>query len=174
MLSPMAKSSDRVRTVMSWFLRQWRAAPGSASGSAGSRSAGTECSQPHQGPVGRLGNALNPDDMVFLDQQLRGREDGIDEIGRAPQRPAFLRLRDHGVEPGARQDGTDVCTEDPVARQVILEERADRVPVGDAEMVGFEAALEQDFPVRRPLPGLLVDNLEAVGAEPGEIPRQTA
>ena len=135
---------------------------------------GYEGGEPHQRPVRRQGQALNPDDMVFLDQQLRGREDGIDEIGRAPQRPAFLRLRDYGVEPGARQDGADVRAENPVARQVILEERADRVLVGDAKMVGFDPALEQDFPVRRPLPGLLVDNLEAVGTEPGEFPRQTA
>ena len=64
--------------------------------------------------------------------------------------------------------------EHPVARQGVLEERADRVFVGDAEMVGFEAALIQDLPVRRPFPALLVNDPQGVRAEPGEIPRQAA
>ena len=130
--------------------------------------------EPHQGPVGRLGNALDPDDMVFLDQQLRGREDGIDQIGFPPQRPAFLRLGDHGVEPGARQDGADVRAEDPVARQVVLEKRADRVFVGDAEMVGFDPALDQDLPVDRPHLGLFMGNLQAAGVDPVEVSRKLA
>ena len=41
-------------------------------------------------------------------------------------------------------------------------------------MVGFEAALIQDLPVRRPFPALLVNDPQAVRAEPGEIRRQPA
>ena len=107
--------------------------------------------------------------MVLLHEKLRRREDGVDQIGRAPQRPAFPGPRDHVVEAGARQDRTDVPAERPVARQVVLEIGADRVLVGDAEMVRLDAALDEDLPVRRPFPGVLVDDLQASGVEPGEV-----
>ena len=64
--------------------------------------------------------------------------------------------------------------EDLVARQVVLEKGANRVFVGDAEMVGLDAALNEDLPVRRPLPRLLVDDLQIAGVQPGEIRGQSA
>ena len=51
---------------------------------------------------------------------------------------------------------------------------ADRVPVGDAKMVGLDAALDENLPVRRPLPGFLVDDLQTAGVQPGEIRGQSA
>ena len=127
---------------------------------------------PEPGPVGRERQGLDPDDMVLLDQELGGREDGIDQVGRPPERPALLRLLHHGVEPGARQDRADMPAEHPVARQAVLEMGADGILVGDAEMVGLDAALDEDLPVCRPLLCILVHDAQTAAVEPGEIRRQ--
>ena len=41
-------------------------------------------------------------------------------------------------------------------------------------MVGLDAALNEDLPVRRPLPRLLVDDLQIAGVQPGKIRGQSA
>ena len=58
---------------------------------------------------------MDPDDVVFLDQELAGRENRVHQIGVAPQAPALPGSLHHCIQGHPRQDRAQMAAEYLVA-----------------------------------------------------------